>query len=173
MSATIIVATDRNWLIGDRPDGQLIGRTPWQGELPSDMDYFMEQTMGKVVVMTRPTYLTIPKKFRPLHGRTNVILTTRGDFAEEGCAVIHSLDQLWKEYGSHELMIAGGGQLYQQALNCQEVDRVLRTRLDAEFEGNIYFPALPPSNWDLIRSVPNNASARDRYDHSFETYVRI
>lgn len=173
MSATIIVATDRNWLIGNRPDGQLIGRTPWQGQLPADMEYFMDQTMGKVVVMTRPTYLTIPKKFRPLRGRTNVVLTTRHDFTEDGCIVINSLEELFREFGAKELMIAGGGMLYEQALRYQEVDRVLRTRVDAEFEGNIYFPELCPEKWELIRSLPFPADAKNHYAHLFETYVRI
>lgn len=173
MSATIIVATDRNWLIGDRPDGQLIGRTPWQGQLPADMEYFMDQTMGKVVAMTRPTYLTIPKKFRPLRGRTNVVLTTRHDFTEDGCVVVNSTEQLFREFGAKELMIAGGGMLYEQSLRYVEVDRVLRTKVDAEFEGNIYFPELLVTEWELIRSVPFQADKLNSYDYVFETYVRI
>lgn len=172
MSATIIVATDRNWLIGDRPDGQLIGRTPWQGQLPADMEYFMDQTMGKVVVMTRPTYLTIPKKFRPLRGRTNVVLTTEQDFTEEGCEVVHSLEEIWQQLGSQELMIAGGGTLYTQVLEDKRVDRVLRTKVIAEFAGNIYFPELSGKEWELIRSLPFVADTKNQYAYVFETFVR-
>ncbi|MBI4948512.1 dihydrofolate reductase, partial [Candidatus Berkelbacteria bacterium] len=68
MGKTIIVATDRNWLIGDRPNPAENGRTPWQGMLPADMRFFQEKTQGKRVLFSRPTYLSIPKRFRPLGG---------------------------------------------------------------------------------------------------------
>ena len=62
-----IVAMDRNRLIGVK------GKLPWR--LPDDMKWFVEKTMGKPVIMVRKTYDSIPPKFKPLHGRHNIIVT--------------------------------------------------------------------------------------------------
>jgi len=173
MEATILVATDRNWLIGNRPDPNLPGKTPWQGLLPADMEYFMDQTVGKVTYWTRPTYLTIPRKFRPLRERKAVVLTRHQGFAEEGCTVVHHYDDAFKRFPDDEIVICGGGQLYQLALNDPRVGKVLRTLVEAEFEGNVHFPNLDRTEWDLLRRIPHACDERNKFDYVFETYVRL
>jgi dihydrofolate reductase len=46
---------------------------PWH--LPEDMKRFKALTMGKPIIMGRKTYESIPKQFRPLAGRHNIVVT--------------------------------------------------------------------------------------------------
>ena len=174
MNATIIVATDINSVIGNRPDPSQPGETPWQGQLPADMAYFQEQTTREPeqpVVFARLTYKSIPEKLRPLKKRTNVVWTRQKDLFIEGATVVHSLDQAFEQFPDQELMICGGGQIYKVALQDPRVDMVLRTLVHGEFDGNIYFPKLS-DEWVLIHSDSHKADEKNCFDYSFETYVR-
>ena len=63
----LIVAADKNWGIGK--DNKLLV------SIPSDMKFFRQETMGKVVVMGRKTLESFPNGL-PLKNRTNVVLTS-------------------------------------------------------------------------------------------------
>ncbi|MBP3895001.1 MAG: dihydrofolate reductase, partial [Mogibacterium sp.] len=63
----LIVAADNKWGIGR--DGGLLCH------LPSDMKYFREKTKGKVVVMGRKTFESLPGG-KGLPDRINYVLTT-------------------------------------------------------------------------------------------------
>jgi dihydrofolate reductase/thymidylate synthase len=82
---SVVVAASKEWGIGK--DGGI----PWR--LPGDMAYFREVTMAttdpdkqNAVVMGRRTWDSIPAKFRPLKGRTNIVLTRTP--ASEWCATL-------------------------------------------------------------------------------------
>lgn len=170
--ATRIVATDENWLIGNRPDPSLPGETPWQDQLPIDIKYFQRETKGRPVVFAIPTYESIDADFRPLKNRTNVIWTRQDNYAGEGTTTVHSLDEAFDRFPDQELMICGGGHLYAAAAKDPRADMVLRTLVHSQFEGNIYFPKLEESEWVLIHSVFHKAEGKNLYDCTFETYVR-
>lgn len=83
---SVVVAASKDWGIG------VDGGIPWR--LPGDMAYFREVTMvtaeeGKTnaVVMGRKTWDSIPPKFRPLKGRTNIVLTRSptSEWCVRGC----------------------------------------------------------------------------------------
>jgi dihydrofolate reductase/thymidylate synthase len=83
LAATAIVAASAsNRGIGFK------GQLPWN--LPTDMKHFAQVTRGvqgsnkkNAVVMGRSTWLSIPPKFRPLKGRTNVVLSRTCSSLEE------------------------------------------------------------------------------------------
>lgn len=135
---SFVVAMDRNHLIG--VDGDL----PWH--LPDDMKHFRQVTMGKPVLMGRVTYESIPARFRPLSGRTNIILTRQEDYSAPGCVVAHTLDEALASMPDEpELMVIGGAQIFEQLL--PQADRLYLTLVDGEFEGNVYFPELDMDQW--------------------------
>ncbi|MGO1834016.1 MAG: dihydrofolate reductase, partial [Actinomycetaceae bacterium] len=47
---------------------------PWH--IPEDLAHFTRVTSGSPVVMGRRTWLSLPERFRPLPGRTNIVLTS-------------------------------------------------------------------------------------------------
>jgi len=75
---TIIVATTRSNGIGSN------SRLPWR--LPKEMKYFAQVTSnapdGKqnYVIMGRNTWESIPKKFRPLSKRMNVVISRNPEY---------------------------------------------------------------------------------------------
>lgn len=134
----MVVAMDKNRLIG--VDNGL----PWR--LPDDMQWFVQQTMGKPVIMGRKTYASIPAKFRPLKGRHNIVLTRDRRYAAPGATVVHSVEAALAAAGEvEEIIIGGGANLYAQLL--PQTTRLYLTLVDAELEGDAYFPEIEWSAW--------------------------
>ena len=79
----LIVAADKNWGIGK--DNKLLV------SIPSDMKFFRQETMGKVVVMGRKTLESFPNGL-PLKNRTNVVLTSDKNYQVKDAVIVHSID---------------------------------------------------------------------------------
>ncbi|MEL6214898.1 MAG: dihydrofolate reductase [Pseudomonadota bacterium] len=116
----------------------VIGRDnslPWR--LSADLRYFRQRTMGKPVIMGRKTYESIGK---PLKGRHNIVISGNRELAIEGVTVVHSLDAALEcERDADEIMIIGGAQLYQAAMDI--ADRLYITRVHLKVpDGDARFP---------------------------------
>ena len=135
MIISLIVAMDRNRVIGR--DNTML----WH--LSSDLQFFKRITMGKPVILGRRTHESIG---RPLPGRTNIVVTRNPDYQSAGCIIVADLNAAFAAAQSaEEVMIAGGGMLYQQALAFAE--RIYLTEIDTEVTGDTYFPALDAEQW--------------------------
>jgi len=156
LDIAFVVAMDRNRLIG--VDEGL----PWH--LPDDMNWFVDKTMGKPVIMGRKTYESIPEKFRPLRGRHNIVLTRNPHYEAPGATVVHSLAAALAAAGNEpEVIIAGGARLYEQFF--PQACRLYLTLIDAAFEGDAYFPII---DWDQWREVYHEYHPVDgRHSHAF------
>jgi len=105
---------------------------PWH--LPEDFRWFKETTMGEVLVMGRRTFESIG---RALPGRETLVLT-RGDFSRPDVTAIRSLDEVAPRLNGRTAFIAGGAQIYEQALpRCSDL---LLTIVQREVEGDVIFP---------------------------------
>ncbi len=142
MRIALIVAMSKNRVIGRN------GRLPWR--LPDDMKWFKRQTMGKPVLMGRKTFESIPARFRPLPGRLNIVLTRNRDYRAQGAVVAHDVAQALTAVPPHtpELLIIGGAELYRQFL--AQTDKIYLTLVDAEIEGDAFFPELDETAWQEI-----------------------
>lgn len=163
---TIVVAIARNGVIGRE------GGLPWR--LSTDLKRFKALTLGKPVVMGRKTFESIG---RPLPGRPNVVVTRNKDFAAEGVSVASSLAEaidmasaLAVADGSDEICIIGGGDIYRQALD--EVDQLQVTHVEADVEGDAFFPAIDPATWEMVEETHVPAGEKDSYATRFSTYRR-
>lgn len=81
----VIVAVDKNWGIGK--DNKLLV------SIPSDMKFFREETMNKVVVMGRKTLESFPNGL-PLKRRTNIVLTKDRNYKVKDAILVHSVEEL-------------------------------------------------------------------------------
>lgn len=107
-------------------------KIPWH--LPEDFKWFKETTMGEVLVMGRRTFESIG---RALPGRETLVLT-RGDFSHPDVGVIRSLEDIAPRLNGRTCFIAGGAQVYEQALpRCSDL---LLTIVQREVEGDVFFP---------------------------------
>ena len=123
---------------------------PWH--LPEDMRRFKELTMGSAVVMGRGTWESLPAKFRPLPGRRNIVVTRQASYDAPGAEVVSSLDAAF-ELAGDDVWVAGGASVYEQAL--PYADRVVRTRVHLQVEGDTFAPVLGPE-WTMVGRDPES-----------------
>ncbi len=133
------------------------GTMPWH--LPEDMKHFKNTTLGHPVIMGRRTWASIPPKFRPFSGRTNIVLTsetqTASEAAEAGASVAGSpqeaLDAAATADGSAEIWICGGGEVYTAYEPL--ADTAVVTVINTDAAGDTRAPRLSPA-WTLTLSEP-------------------
>lgn len=158
MLISLIAAMDRNRVIG------VNGRLPWH--LPADMAHFVKMTMGKPVIMGRKTYESIPARFRPLRGRSNIILTRDPDYVAPGCHMAHNAEQALTAAGdAPEVMVIGGQIVYTKFLPLAH--RLYLTLIDADFPGDAHFPAYDPAAWRTSHHETHPADSANPYPYQF------
>lgn len=165
LPVSLIVAATRNQVIGR--DNHM----PWH--LPADLRYFKQRTLGKPIIMGRKTWESLG---RPLPGRLNLVITRQADTTLDGAEVFTDLQaaiergQEWaREQGVDEVMVIGGGQLYQQALALTQ--RVYLTRIDLELEGDTFFPVLDAQHWQQTDAQAHPAQDQEP-GYTFEVWQR-
>ncbi len=167
MIVSMVVAFSDNGVIGK--DNGL----PWS--LPKDMEEFRRITSGHHVVMGRRTWESIPERFRPLRGRTNVVLSRDPNYRAEGAMVLTSLDEAIKKAkldGESELFVIGGAQVYEEALESDVVDRAYVTRVHGDVEGDAYMTALDNRWTRSPLATWHEADANHSHAFTFERYER-
>ncbi len=161
MIISMIAAMDRNHLIGNN------NQLPWH--LPADFAHFKSTTMGKPIVMGRKTYESIGK---PLPGRTNIVLSRNTEIQFEGVVCVsHFEEALAAAPDAQEIMIIGGSTIYEMLL--PQADRLYLTYVEAEFEGDAWFPEFDESLWLEAESVTRLADEKNAYDCRFVTLEKI
>ena len=130
----IVAAMARNRAIG------LAGAMPWR--LPGELQHFKATTMGKPIVMGRKTWESIG---RALPGRQNIVVTRNRDYRADGCLVVPSLSLAIERAEGDEVMIIGGGQLYQQAVAI--ANRMVLTLVDCAPAADTWFPEWDDKEW--------------------------
>jgi len=161
VTVTLVAAVARGGVIGR--DGGI----PWR--IPEDMQRFRALTMGHPVVMGRRTWESLPDRFRPLPGRGNVVVTRNPDWSAQGADRAGSVeDALRLLEGEPNVFVIGGGEIYTAALPF--ADELALTEIDAEVEGDTYFP-----DWnrdDLAEVAREEHVAEDGTRFAFVTYAR-
>jgi dihydrofolate reductase len=152
-----------------------IGRDGWMPwKLSSDLKRFKADTMGKPLIMGRKTFEGIG---RPLPGRLNIVVTRDQRYRAEGIAVAHSLGEALalarsdaSRSGAGEICVAGGGQLYAEAMPV--AGRLRITRVLAEIEGDTAFPEISPAIWVLVTACDLPRGEADSHATRYEVYER-
>ena len=157
---SIIVATAENGVIGCN------GQLPWH--LSADLRRFRKLTTGHSIVMGRKTYASIG---RPLPERRSIVLSRNPEYAVEGVEVVADFEQALKlTTDEAEVFIIGGGHLYQLALPFTQ--RIYHTEICAEVEGDVHFPQIDWSQWDLVEELPTEMDEKSGLHFSFNTFAR-
>jgi dihydrofolate reductase len=162
MKISLVVAASDNHAIGK--DNQLL----WH--LPKDMRFFKNTTWALPILMGRKTFESLGNKVLP--GRMNMIITRQANKEYEGAKVVTSLEQaieLAKQNDYKELMVIGGGEIYQMAMPL--ANTIYLTRVHTNIEGDTYFPALG-AEWMLESSEPQLADEKHAFDFDFEIWQR-
>ena len=125
--------------------------------------------MGKPMIMGRTTWESIG---RALPGRQSIVLTRQEGFLAEGCDVVGTIDAALAIAGdAAEVMIIGGGNLYQQLL--ARTDRMYFTRVHARIDGDTLFPDFDEREWRQSAEEVFAASAEREYAFDILTLDRV
>ena len=138
-------------LIFARASNGVIGANntlPWH--LPEDLAHFKRHTLGCAVIMGRKTWDSLPPKFKPLPGRTNVVITRQPGWQAAGALTAHSLPEALALCAdqSHAWVI-GGADIYAQSLALANTAEI--TEIDAAFGGDAHAPLLGPQWQETAR----------------------
>ncbi len=163
MRINLIYARAANGVIGQ--DGTL----PWH--LPEDMAHFKRQTAGAPVIMGRKTWDSLPPKFRPLPGRTNIVVTRQASLVAEGAQRASGLREalsMCERAGTPEAWVIGGAQIYAEAAPLAQ--RAIVTEIAHDFEGDALAPTLD-AQWRETARVSH--VSMNGLPFSFVTYERL
>ncbi|WP_341502967.1 type 3 dihydrofolate reductase [Gallaecimonas sp. GXIMD4217] len=162
MILSLVAAMAHDRIIGK--DNQM----PWH--LPADLKHFKAVTLGKPVLMGRKTFASIG---RPLPGRRNLVVSRQPDLHIEGVETFTSVEAaLASCSGVAEVMVIGGGQIYQQLL--PRAQRLYLTLIDADLDGDTRFPDWQSAgSWRELERSEHHADDRNGYNLTFITFERM
>lgn len=154
-----IASVDNRWGIG-KGNSLLFN-------IPGDLHFFKEKTVGKTVIMGKNTLLSLPEK-KPLPDRKNIVLST--SLLRNDCIICRSLENLFEEiksYNSDDLFVIGGEQIYKLLL--PYCSKAYITKVNSVKSANRYFPNLDLNdNWKLI--AVGNKQTYDNIEFCFCEY---
>jgi dihydrofolate reductase len=162
-SVALIWAQARDRVIGAS------GGLPWH--LPEDLKLFRTLTTGSTVVMGRRTWESLPERFRPLPGRSNVVLTSDPRWSADGARCAGSVAQVLQEHDD-SLWVIGGGAVYTAFL--PHADRLVVTDVDVLVEGDTWAPVIGPE-WQRVARTPERGwsfSSSSGLRYAVTEYVR-
>lgn len=157
-----IVAVDLNWGIGYQ--GKLLER------IPEDMRFFKRTTTGKVVIMGRETFESLPGR-EPLKDRVNIVLSRNKLFSNDKVIICRSLAELFaelKKYPTDDVFVIGGESVYLQLLPyCSEA---FVTRIENMYNADKYFVNLDKDKtWE--QSLKSEIKNYNNINYSFLKYI--
>lgn len=157
MSLSLISAVAKNNCIGKN------NTLPWT--IPEDLKHFKDLTTGKIVLMGRKTWESIPERFRPLPKRTNVVITHQASYpVPEGVLVFSSIEKALAHFQGQDVMSIGGATIYAETIDL--ADTLYITHVDQTVDGDAFFPVIDPAVW-------RESSREDHPGFSFVTYTRL
>ena len=158
---TIVVAMGKNREIG--VDNQLL----WH--LPKDLKHFKELTSGHPIIMGRKTYESIGK---PLPNRTNIVISRKNDWFEEGILIVGSIKEALKfaKKIDENVFVIGGGTIYEQTIDL--ADQLEITLVDATLGADTYFPKIDKKIWQKTQETCHEKDEKNQYDFCFQTFTK-
>ncbi len=162
MIISFVAAAAENNVIGKN------NQLPWH--LPNDLKFFKNTTWAMPVIMGRKTYESFGK---PLRGRTNIVITSRPSWQAEGVIAVNNMDAALAaaaDTDAKEVFIIGGGEIFRQSYPL--ADKIYLTRVHTSVDGDVFFPEIPESEWQLVSNLDFTADEKHRYAYSFQVWKR-
>jgi dihydrofolate reductase len=160
MKISMIAAIGKNAEIGRNND------LLWH--LPDDFKWFIKHTKGKTVIMGRNTMMSLGK---PLKNRVNVVLSSSNEGILPGFDYFTTLEEALSGLkDEEEVMIIGGGKLYEYALPISH--RLYITHVDKSFsDADTYFPKIT-KDWKDTYEEFHPIDENHKFSFTFKIYER-
>ena len=156
----LIVAVSSDYAIGK--DNKLLFN------IPSDLAYFKEKTINKVVVMGEKTYFSLPR--RPLPKRINIVLSDNINFTDANAIIVRSLDELFKElkkYNSDDIFVCGGASIYNLLMDYCKIAYV--TKVNASVPADTYIKNIEKNGFVIKKISP--VIKENNLEFTFQTMI--
>lgn len=144
--------------------------------LNEDMQFFKKKTSKHYVIMGRKSFESIPKKYRPLPDRVNIIISRDADYMYEECYTFTNLQEaleMARENGEDRVFIIGGGEIYRLALEQNLVDEMYLTHVHASFaNADVHFPKFDSNLWNKTPLDSFQADSQNEYDFDIYFYEK-
>lgn len=170
----ILIAAISEHNMGIGKDNKLLWK---QNTLKDDMELFKEITTGYPVIAGRKNYESIPKKYRPLSDRKNIVLTKNTDYlSDKGVVVVNdiesAIDQA-KLTGLDKCFIIGGSQIYKEFINLDLVDKMIISWVKGcDIEPDTIFPNIDINKWILVDKKEYPKDSNNLYSFDFCIYEK-
>ena len=170
-SFEIVAAADERLGIGKSD------RLPWR--LPGEMRYFRKLTCGadasdgaagamNAVIMGRRTWESIPRSYRPLQGRANVVITRQAGYplpedVSRAGGLEDALRVAGERAGGRRVFVIGGADIYRQAIALPACEGIYLTRILADYDCDAFFPAIDEDVFDQAEILDDVVEREVRY----------
>jgi dihydrofolate reductase len=164
----VIACAARNGVIGNGPE------IPWS--IREEFRHFAETTMGSPCIMGDITYESLPPSAKPLPGRENIVLTLDQDYDPSGVTLFRSWDEAMgyvHGLSAPRAFICGGASIYRLGMGV--ADTLELTRLDRDYEGDVFFPEVDPGVWERVKTEGATGVDRksgERVGFEYQTWRR-
>ncbi|MDR2206913.1 MAG: dihydrofolate reductase [Flavobacteriaceae bacterium] len=158
---TLIVA------MGQKNEIGFENRLLWH--LPKDLKHFKELTSGHPIIMGRKTYESIGK---PLPNRTNIVVSRKTDWFEEGILIVGSIKEAIKfaKKIDEQIFIIGGGNIYEQTIDL--ADKLEITFVKTDLQADTFFPNINEKIWRKTAEICHEKDEKNPYDFCFRTFEK-
>jgi len=151
----LIAALAKNRVIG------IDNKLPWR--LPDDLQHFKKLTLGHSIIMGRKTWESLPGV---LPDRRHIVITRDKHYTSENAEIVHSIDEAISLVPEQQpVFVVGGANLYQQLMH--NAERMELTLVDAEPEGDAFFPEWDKQQWQEVSREHHAADERHRFAFDF------
>ncbi|MBP3839773.1 MAG: dihydrofolate reductase, partial [Chryseobacterium sp.] len=117
----------------------------------------------------RKTYESIGK---PLPNRTNIVVSRKQDWFEEGILIVGSIKEALKfaKKMDENIFVIGGGNIYEQTIDM--ADRLEVTQVKAELKADVFFPKINLKIWQKTTEICHEKDGKNKYDFCFQTFEK-
>ncbi|AUB31853.1 dihydrofolate reductase [Spiroplasma floricola] len=125
-------------------------KLPWN--IKEEMQHFINYTKGKTILMGRNTWDSLSVK--PLPNRKNILITSRKlEKSYNDIELSNKLEDFLEKYKSieEELVIIGGSQIYETALNY--ADRLIISVIKKDYQGDTFAPQFDKSLFKITKQM--------------------
>jgi dihydrofolate reductase len=137
--------------------------------IPADLKRFKEITTDHPIIMGRKTFESIGK---PLPNRTNIVVSSKENWFEEGILIVGSIKEAVKfaKKIDENIFIIGGGTIYEQTMEI--ADKLEVTLVKTELEADVFFPKINPKHWTKTEEICHEKDEKNEYDYCFQTFEK-
>lgn len=159
----MIAAMSRGRVIGRK------GELPWgHGSMKDDQNRFRRLVDGQVIAIGGATF--DPDDDYIKNARHVYLLTNKAVASTDKITVCHSLRPIIEAAKNQDIFVVGGAMVFAELVSL--ADKLELTYIDADYQGDRFFPDFDEQKWRVEQEKSFPANADNRHPYKFITFLR-